>query len=70
MTFCETIYVASSNAGKLRDFAVAAAVFGAEIAVLPGQQTFTHDVGSFSKGLYYLVADFGTIKEKISFIKN
>jgi XTP/dITP diphosphohydrolase len=32
----ETIYVASSNAGKLRDFAVAAAVFGAEIAVLPG----------------------------------
>ncbi len=32
----ETIYVASSNAGKLRDFAAAAAVFGAEIAVLPG----------------------------------
>ncbi len=32
----ETIYVASSNAGKLRDFAVAAAVFGVEIAVLPG----------------------------------
>ena len=31
----ETIYVASSNAGKLRDFAVAAAVFGVEIAVLP-----------------------------------
>ena len=31
----ETIYVASSNAGKLRDFAVAATVFGAEIAVLP-----------------------------------
>jgi XTP/dITP diphosphohydrolase len=36
MTFCETIYVASSNAGKLRDFAVAAAVFGVEIEVLPG----------------------------------
>ena len=32
----ETIYVASSNAGKLRDFAAAAAVFGVEIAVLPG----------------------------------
>lgn len=30
------MYVASSNAGKLRDFAVAAAVFGVEIAVLPG----------------------------------
>ena len=32
----ETLYAASSNAGKLRDFAVAAAVFGVEIAVLPG----------------------------------
>jgi XTP/dITP diphosphohydrolase len=32
----ETLYVASSNAGKLRDFAAAAAVFGVEIAVLPG----------------------------------
>ena len=32
----ETIYVASSNAGKLRDFAVAAAIFGVKIAVLPG----------------------------------
>jgi XTP/dITP diphosphohydrolase len=32
----ETLYVASSNAGKLRDFAVAAVVFGVEIAVLPG----------------------------------
>jgi XTP/dITP diphosphohydrolase len=32
----EQLYVASSNAGKLRDFAVAAAVFGVEIAVLPG----------------------------------
>jgi XTP/dITP diphosphohydrolase len=32
----ETIYAASSNAGKLRDFAAAAAVFGVEIAVLPG----------------------------------
>jgi XTP/dITP diphosphohydrolase len=32
----ETIYIASSNAGKLRDFAAAAAVFGVEIAVLPG----------------------------------
>ena len=31
----ETIYVASSNAGKLRDFAAAALVFGVEIAVLP-----------------------------------
>ncbi len=28
--------MASSNAGKLRDFAAAAAVFGVEIAVLPG----------------------------------
>ncbi len=35
-TLDETLYVASSNAGKLRDFAVAAAVFGVEIAVLPG----------------------------------
>ncbi len=34
----ETLYVASSNAGKLRDFAVAASVFGVEIAVLPGLQ--------------------------------
>ena len=32
----EALYVASSNAGKLRDFAAAAAVFGVEIAVLPG----------------------------------
>jgi XTP/dITP diphosphohydrolase len=32
----ETLYAASSNAGKLRDFAAAAAVFGVEIAVLPG----------------------------------
>jgi XTP/dITP diphosphohydrolase len=32
----ETLYVASSNAGKLRDFAAAAALFGVEIAVLPG----------------------------------
>jgi XTP/dITP diphosphohydrolase len=31
----EKLYVASSNAGKLRDFAAAAAVFGVEIAVLP-----------------------------------
>jgi XTP/dITP diphosphohydrolase len=35
-TLEETLYVASSNAGKLRDFAVAAAIFGVEIAVLPG----------------------------------
>lgn len=41
-----------------------------KIAVLPGQQTFMHDVGSFSKGLYYLIADFGNSKEKVSFIKN
>lgn len=34
----ETLYAASSNAGKLRDFAVAAAVFGAEIAMLPGMK--------------------------------
>jgi XTP/dITP diphosphohydrolase len=32
----ETLYAASSNAGKLRDFAAAAAVFGVEIAALPG----------------------------------
>jgi XTP/dITP diphosphohydrolase len=32
----EVLYVASSNAGKLRDFGAAAAVFGVEIAVLPG----------------------------------
>jgi XTP/dITP diphosphohydrolase len=32
----ETLYVASSNPGKLRDFAAAAAVFDIEIAVLPG----------------------------------
>jgi XTP/dITP diphosphohydrolase len=32
----ETIYAASSNPGKLRDFAAAAAVFGVAIAVLPG----------------------------------
>lgn len=31
----EQLFVASSNAGKLRDFAAAAAVFGVEIAVLP-----------------------------------
>jgi XTP/dITP diphosphohydrolase len=34
----ETLYVASSNAGKLRDFAAAAAVFGVDIAALPGLQ--------------------------------
>jgi XTP/dITP diphosphohydrolase len=34
----ETLYVASSNPGKLRDFAAAAAVFGVEIAVLPGMK--------------------------------
>ncbi len=32
----DTLYVASSNAGKLRDFSAAAAVFGVDIAVLPG----------------------------------
>jgi XTP/dITP diphosphohydrolase len=32
----ETLYAASSNAGKLRDFEMAAAVFDVEIAVLPG----------------------------------
>ena len=32
----ETLYVASSNPGKLRDFSAAAAVFGVELAVLPG----------------------------------
>jgi XTP/dITP diphosphohydrolase len=32
----ETLYVASSNGGKLRDFAAGAAVFDVEIAVLPG----------------------------------
>jgi XTP/dITP diphosphohydrolase len=36
-----TLYVASSNAGKLRDFAAAAQVFGVEIAVLPGLQEIT-----------------------------
>ena len=36
MTTDEIIYVASSNAGKLRDFAAAAAVFGVAIAELPG----------------------------------
>ena len=36
MILHETIYVASSNAGKLRDFAAAAAVFDVNIAVLPG----------------------------------
>jgi XTP/dITP diphosphohydrolase len=36
VTVHETIYVASSNPGKLRDFAAAASVFGVEIAVLPG----------------------------------
>ena len=32
----ETLFVASSNAGKLRDFAMAAALFGMELSVLPG----------------------------------
>lgn len=35
-TLDEILYVASSNAGKMRDFAAAAAVFGVEIAVLLG----------------------------------
>jgi XTP/dITP diphosphohydrolase len=35
------LYVASSNAGKLRDFAAALQVFGVEIAVLPGIQEIT-----------------------------
>jgi XTP/dITP diphosphohydrolase len=34
--FGETLFVASSNAGKLRDFTAAAQLFGVEIAVLPG----------------------------------
>lgn len=34
--FGETLFIASSNAGKLRDFAAAAQLFGVEIAVLPG----------------------------------
>jgi XTP/dITP diphosphohydrolase len=38
MTIPGKIYVASSNPGKLRDFATAAAVFGVEIAVLPRVQ--------------------------------
>ena len=38
----ETIYVASSNAGKLRDFAAAAAVFDAKIAAPPGGRRFLH----------------------------
>jgi XTP/dITP diphosphohydrolase len=37
-SFDETLFVASSNPGKLRDFAAAAEVFGVEIAVLPGLQ--------------------------------
>jgi XTP/dITP diphosphohydrolase len=37
-TSTETLFVASSNAGKLRDFGAAASVFGVEIAVLPGLQ--------------------------------
>jgi len=32
----EPLYVATSNPGKLRDFSAAAAVFGVEIATLPG----------------------------------
>jgi XTP/dITP diphosphohydrolase len=36
MRLAETIYVASSNPGKLRDFAAAASVFGVELAILPG----------------------------------
>ncbi len=34
----EILYVASSNAGKLRDFSAAAQIFGVQIAVLPGLQ--------------------------------
>jgi XTP/dITP diphosphohydrolase len=34
--FDETLFVASSNPGKLRDFAMAASVFDVELAVLPG----------------------------------
>lgn len=34
--FEQTLFVASSNAGKLRDFVAAAYVFGVEIAALPG----------------------------------
>ena len=37
-TFDERLFVASSNPGKLRDFAAAAAVFGVELAVLPRLQ--------------------------------
>jgi XTP/dITP diphosphohydrolase len=44
------LYVASSNAGKLRDFAAAAQVFGVEIAVFPGIQEIAapeEDVATF-----------------------
>jgi XTP/dITP diphosphohydrolase len=34
----QTLYVASSNPGKLRDFAAAAALFGVDLAPLPGLQ--------------------------------
>jgi len=36
MTQARRIYLATSNSGKLRDFAGAAAVFGIEVATLPG----------------------------------
>jgi XTP/dITP diphosphohydrolase len=36
--FEEALFVATSNPGKLRDFAAAAAVFGAKLAVLPRLQ--------------------------------
>src|SRR3954468_16155430 len=36
MRTARPIYLATSNAGKLRDFAGAAAVYGIEIAALPG----------------------------------
>jgi XTP/dITP diphosphohydrolase len=57
----KTLYVASSNAGKLRDFAVAAATHGIEIVSLPGlagiaappEDAPTFEENAMDKAIYY-----------------
>jgi XTP/dITP diphosphohydrolase len=57
----KTLYVASSNAGKLRDFSLAAATHGIEIVSLPGldgiaappEDAPTFEENAIDKAIYY-----------------
>lgn len=57
----QTLYVASSNPGKLRDFAVAAEIFGIHVALLPNlkdipappEDGLTFEDNARAKAVYY-----------------